>query len=98
MAASLQAGSDAGTTSELHDALFSAMKNNPEYMLLEGILVCHGRHDPLSNYKDAMTEVQNTINALNKVKVGKLKSDIEFCTNALERSKEDLKRFFGVSE
>ena len=87
-----------GGSCGLHDSMFGAIKNNPLYILKNNLNLCEGRHDPLSNYKDAMHEVEQTKNALNRIKNEELQYDIESCLKMLNKSKRDLKRFFEIRE
>lgn len=98
VAIALQRPSDAGTSSEIHDAMFAAIKNNTFYMLHNDLIICDGRHDPLRTYKEALKEIDATIESLKSIKDKNVESDVEFCTNSLEKSKIHLKRFFEIEK
>ena len=103
LAIALYPGSDAGAATDLHDAMFQALGQNPTYVLrtAEPIYpvadLCAGRSDPLSTYKDAITEQEQTIIAVKTVKSEDLQPKKETCLSKLEEGKGHLKRFFGIS-
>ena len=87
VAVALRAGSDAGSTSGLHSAMFLALSKNPVYVLrvletadkqpYRSFLisdVCEGRVDPPSTYQEAIAELRRTRAALKKVQVKELQS------------------------
>jgi hypothetical protein len=103
LAIALYAGSDAGAASELRDAMFQALRQNPAYVLgrAEPTFpvsdLCGGRSDPLPTYKDAIAEQESTIAAVKTVKSEELNSKKEACVSKLEEEKGHLRRFFGIS-
>lgn len=110
VAVALRAGSDAGSTSELHSAMFLALSKNPTYVLqvLEPLdkppyrsfavtVVCEGRVDPPSTYQEALAELMRTRAAVEKVEKKELQSKKELCLAKLREGEGHLKRFFGVS-
>jgi hypothetical protein len=104
LAIALYPGSDAGTATDLHDAMFQALGQNPTYVLRRAEPtyplsdLCGGRHDPLATYKDAITEQEQTIAAVMMVEAKELQSKKEACLSKLEEGKGDLRRFFEVPE
>lgn len=110
VAVALRAGSDAGSTSELHSAMFLALSKNPDYVLrmLETaeklpyrsfVLsdVCEGRVDPPPTYQEAVAELIRTKAAVEKVQAKELQSKRDICLTKLREGEGHLKRFFGVA-
>jgi hypothetical protein len=106
----LRAGSDAGSTSELHSAMFLALSKNPIYVLrvLEVTEkppyrlfllsnVCEGRVDPPPTYQEAIAELMRTRAAVEKVQAKELQSKKELCLAKLQEGEGHLKRFFGAA-
>lgn len=97
----LLAGSDAGPSSEIHDALFEALAKNPSVVLtatepaLSGEL-CGGRSDPLATYDAAMHELLKIQRAVSRVSEVRLRVLKQLCLRNLDENKEQLRRFFEV--
>jgi hypothetical protein len=104
LAIALCPGSDAGAATDLHDAMFQALGQNPAYVLRRAEPtyplsdLCGGRDDPLATYKDAITEQERIIAAVKAVKSEELNSKKEACLSKLEEGKGHLRRYFGISE
>ena len=107
VALKLRGASDAGASSELHDALFEALGRNPTYILqvvgMNGAVyspvqledICRGRADPLTTYEEAIAELSRTTDAVEKVKNKKLQEKKNICIEELRSGKDDLAIFFG---
>lgn len=110
VAVALSAGSDAGATSELNDALFAALLVNPEYVLsvLPGepsnynavalSTICVGSTDPPDTYSAALAELKLAESAIQQVRLDALKIKRDLCLKKLVDGEADLKRFFGVGQ
>ena len=88
----LRKESDAGASSELNDALFVALKFEPQLILSESNQVCYGRNDPLSSYESAVKEVDIIIHSVSKINTDLAKE----CVQNLKNSKVHLAKYFGV--
>lgn len=101
-------GSDAGSTSELKNALFTALGQNAKYVLrvlpmgesdqnLLGLSeICRGRNDPLPNYTAAIAEQKTVEAAVEHVSDKALESKKRMCLAELRSGEADLKRLFDV--
>lgn len=108
VAVALGPGSDAGSTSELEDALFVALGQNAEYVLrvlppeeyhgnpLALSDICGGRTDPLGTYAESIAEQKRIEAAVKNVSDKALASRRRRCLTELSSGETDLKRFFEV--
>ena len=96
LAIKLRGQSDAGASSELNDALFMALRNQPEIVLnsIYGFEACNGRTDPAIDYETAINEVDSVMGALSNLKTPKA----ERCLNQLIQSKVHIGQFFGIQD
>lgn len=100
-AKALHRGSDAGTSSELRDAMFQALAANPAVVLSDAepefdlSSLCGGRSDPLGTFEAASSELDLTIRAVEALQSRELTSRKRACLSDLRESRANLKRFFG---
>jgi len=100
-AKALQRGSDAGSSSELRDAMFRALAANPESVLasaepeFELSRLCGGRTDPLATFEAAAAEYDSTIRAVEAVKSHELSSRRKMCLLRLREGRAGLSGFFN---
>ena|SRR5690242_4596651 len=110
VAVALRTASDAGSTSELHSAMFLALSKNPSYVLQVVELVdkppyhsfllsnvCEGRVDPPPTYQEAVAEFVRARAAIEKVQVAELQSKKKLCLTKLREGERHLRRMFGVT-
>lgn len=110
VAIALRTGSDAGSTSELQDALFQALEKNPIYVLRTLNIeqtppyssfsvsnICEGRSDPLPTYKQAATELEVIKISVEYISEKDLQLKRKLCLKKIEEGGEHLKRFFGIT-
>ena len=101
VAVALRPGTDAGSTSELHDSVVAALAADPATVLRVAVPdfplsdLCSGRHDPLATYDAAVTEVDKMVAAVAAIESPQLSKDRDECLRALRASRGDLKRFFA---
>jgi hypothetical protein len=98
----LLAGTDAGSISEIHDALFSALGVDPGYLLhqpssanFDIISICNGRDDPPATYNAAESEqlaVKRKVSALGE----EFGDRRRLCLAALDSRLKDIQRFYDV--
>jgi hypothetical protein len=93
---------DGGMSSELHDAMFEALRANPTAVLSRAepefklSVLCGGRADPLPTFQAAESEQELTIAAVRTIGAKSLESRKSSCLARLERGRANLKRFFKV--
>jgi len=98
----LRRSTDGGMSSELHDAMFEALRANPEAVLSRAepefklSALCGGRADPLPTFQAADSEQTSTIAAVRAISAKSLESRKNSCLAYLERGRANLKRFFKV--
>jgi len=95
-------GSDAGATSEIHDALFSALGVDPAGLLhrpssrnFDIVEICNGRDDPPATYNAAQSEqlaVRRKVAALG----AEFGDRRRLCLAALDSGLQDIERFYDV--
>jgi hypothetical protein len=108
VAVALSKGSDAGSTSELHDALSLSLAKNPEYVLkvlpknssepCSLSRVCEGPDDPPETLSAAMKELKNAEAAVQQIHGKALQANKRQCLENLKAGEQQVKRFFGVSK
>ena len=108
VAVALAPGSDAGSTSELNDALVVALSRNPAYVLSAvptnpsdtnpiGLsILCEGPQDPPETYAAALAELKEEETAVRAVRDEALAGKKDLCLKKLAMGEEELKRFFEV--
>jgi hypothetical protein len=98
----LRRTTDGGMSSELHDAMFEALRANPEEVLAQAepefklSVLCGGRADPLPTFQAAESEQASTIAAVRAISSKSLESRKNSCLAHLEQGRANLKRFFKV--
>jgi hypothetical protein len=96
----LRRSTDGGMSSELHDAMFEALRANPKAVLSQSEpefdlpSLCGGRSDPLPTHRAAESELASTIVAVRGVGDKSLASRKRGCLASLEQGRANLKRFF----
>ena len=89
-------------SSELHDAMFEALRANPAAVLSRAepefklSVLCDGRADPLPTFQAAESEQASTIAAVRAISAKSLESRKNSCLAHLEQGGANLKRFFKV--
>ena len=98
----LRRSTDGGMSSELHDAMFEALRANPAAVLSRAepefklSVLCDGRADPLPTFQAAESEQASTIAAVRAISAKSLESRKNSCLAHLEQCGANLKRFFKV--
>ena len=101
VAVALKDGTDAGASTELHDAVFAALRQNPASVLRQATVkfpvheLCVGRSDPLETFNLAASEQNAVIKAVRAVRDEDLKAQRTRCLARLNDGKANLRRFFG---
>ena len=96
----LKSGTDGGASSELQDALFVALENNPRHVLQVAAptvpvgVLCSGRSDPLPTARAALSELDRIQKSVARVHDNDLAERQKDCLGALEVAKANTKRFF----
>jgi len=99
----LQAVTDAGDRSELHDAMYIALARQPAVVLQLAVpafpveVLCAGRADPLATLRESLAEVDAVRHAVRAVKAPALAAKKAACLSALDKGRADLIRFFAES-
>lgn len=109
VALALIPASDAGSASELHDALFRALRKNPEYILRSLAIgkapdgrsfsisdICDGRMDPLPAYENARKELEETRISLGKIQGEELQKKKGICMESLFSAGNNLKKYYEI--
>ncbi len=103
VAAGLHPGTDAGSSTGLRDAMFSALARNPAGVLRHAepefpiAVMCAGRSDPLPTLDESMRELERIRAALKKLRTPRLQNSKAGCLAGLKKAETDLYRFFEPS-
>jgi hypothetical protein len=103
VAAGLYPGTDAGSSTGLRDAMFSALARNPAGVLRHAepgfplAVMCAGRADPLPTLGESMRELERVRAALEKLRNPSLQNSRAICLAGLKKAQTDLYRFFEPS-
>jgi hypothetical protein len=102
VAVALHPGSDAGASTGLRDAMFSALAKNPAGVLHHAepefpiAVLCAGRSDPLPTLGESKRELERVQAALEKLHNPRLQNSKATCLAGLKKARNNLYRFFGA--